>query len=239
MTNAQMDLGIAETDFNIISNVEVIDDSDRLMIGVPTLDNMFGGKGLMPGSIWTVCAPAGCGKTTLLLQTLDAIVHNNPDIEVGYVSGEESVEQIAYNARRINVKNVQVANISDTDKICDSVMNRFKVIAVDSFQCLTSKLVKGKAKTQLYSIARLVKAAKQSKCIVFNICHLTKDGKIKGDSTVIHAVDATLQIAKGDSEVYGHDEARIISVDKNRFGKTGETVLRMGSNGYDLTNTLK
>lgn len=239
MTTAQMDLGIQETGFNIISQVEVASDEDRVFTGVPALDTLFGGNGLMPGSITTVCAPAGCGKTTLLLQALDAIVLHNPEFEVGYVSGEESVEQIAYNAKRIGVKNVQVANMSDVDKICNTVLNRFKVIVVDSFQCLTSKLVKGKAKTQLYSISRLVQATKQSKCIVFNICHLTKDGKIKGDSTVIHAVDATMQISKGDIDVYGHDEARCISVDKNRFGKTGTVTLRMTGTGYDFSTTLK
>jgi predicted ATP-dependent serine protease len=68
---------------------------------------------------------------------------------------------------------------------------------------------------------------------------LTKDGKIKGDSGIIHAVDCTMQIYKGDPEKYGHDEARIIEVSKNRFGKTGEITLRMGERGYDFNNPIK
>ena len=240
MTNvAAMDLGIDETGFSIVNQVDTsVMDVERIQIGIPVLDSLFGDKGLMPSSVTTVCAPAGCGKTTLLLQMLDAIVLNNPDINVGYISGEEAVEQLAYNAKRIGVKHVQVANMSDVDKICDVVLTKFQVVVVDSFQCLTSKLVKGKAKTQLYSIARLTKAAKASRCIVFNICHLTKDGKIKGDSTVIHAVDATLQIYKGSTEDYGHDQARTIEVGKNRFGRTGQVTLRMTDRGYDFSTEI-
>lgn len=239
MTTAQMDLGLNETGFSIVSTIETgLMDGERVKIGIPTMDTLFGGLGLMPGMVITVCAPAGCGKTTLLLQMENSIVNENPDLEVGYISGEEDVSQLAYNAKRIGVKNVQVANMSDVDKICDVVMPKFKVIALDSFQCLSSKLVKGKAKTQLYAIARIVKAAKATGCIVFNICHLTKDGKIKGDSTVVHAVDATMQIFKGESEDYGHDQARIIKVEKNRFGRCGEVTLRMGDTGYDFNNTL-
>lgn len=239
MNTAQMDLGINETGFSIVGQIDTNTlDGERINIGISSIDALFGGNGLMAGSIVTCTACAGTGKTTFLLQMLDSIVLNNPDIEVGYISGEEDVTQLAYNAKRIGVKNVQVANMSDVDRICDVVMPKFKVIAIDSFQCLSSKLVKGKAKTQLYSIARIVKAAKATGCIVFIICHLTKDGKIKGDSTVIHAVDATMQISKGDPEVYGHNEARIINIDKNRFGKTGEAIFRMGSNGYDFTSIV-
>jgi hypothetical protein len=43
-----------------------------------------------------------------------------------------------------------------------------------------------------------------------------------------------MQIYKGSTEDYGHDEARIIEVSKNRFGRTGEIALRMGSKGYDF-----
>lgn len=232
---AIMDLGIEEKGFSIVGQIDTnAMEGDRILIGIPTMDELFGGKGLMPGSAITVCAPAGAGKTTLLLQVLDSIVNENPELEVGYISGEEDVTQLAYNAKRIGVKNVQVANMSDIDRICDTVMPKFQVIVIDSFQCLSSKLVKGKAKTQLYAIARIVKAAKATGCVVFNICHLTKDGKIKGDSTVIHAVDATMQIYKGEAEDYGHDQARIIKVEKNRFGRCGEVTLRMGDAGYDF-----
>jgi DNA repair protein RadA/Sms len=235
-----MDVGLNETAFAAVNTIDVGDrDADRFQVGIPKIDELFGSMGLMPGSIQTVCAPPGGGKTTLLLQILESISKTTSK-KVGYVSGEESIEQLAYNARRIGVKSVQVANMTDVDKICDVVMPKFNVIVIDSFQCLSSKLVKGKNKSQLYAISRLVKAAKLTDCVVFNICHLTKDGKIKGDATVIHAVDATIQIYKGSTEDYGHDQARIITVHKNRFGRTGEVTLRMQDNGYDFnTDCLK
>lgn len=235
-----MDVGLNETAFAAVNTIDVGDrDADRFLVGIPKIDDIFGGNGLMPGSIQTICSPPGAGKTTLLLQILESISKTTSK-KVGYVSGEESIEQLAYNARRIGVKSVQVANMTDVDKICDVVMPKFNVIVIDSFQCLSSKLVKGKNKSQLYAISRLVKAAKLTDCVVFNICHLTKDGKIKGDATVIHAVDATIQIYKGSTEDYGHDQARIITVHKNRFGRTGEVTLRMQDNGYDFnTDCLK
>ena len=235
---AAMDLGLNETAFAAVSTIDTDDmELSRFDIGIPALDKLMG-RGLMPSMVITICAPAGCGKTTFLLQVLESLVVNAQK-KVGYISGEEDVSQLAYNATRIGVTNVQVANMCDIDKICDTVMPKFDAIVLDSFQCMKSKLVKGKIKVQEYAIHKIVKAAKETRCVVFNICHLTKDGKLKGDSGVIHAVDCTMQIYKGDPETYGHDEARIIEVAKNRFGKTGEICLRMGGKGYDFANPIK
>lgn len=231
---AAMDLGLNETEFAAVSTIDTEDmELSRFNIGIPLIDNLLG-RGLMPSMVMTITAPAGCGKTTLLLQLLESVVKSTTK-KVGYISGEEDVSQLAYNATRIGVTNVQVANMCDVDKICDNVMPKFDVVVLDSFQCMKSRIVKGKLKVQEYAIHRIVKAAKETRCIVINICHLTKDGKLKGDSGVIHAVDCTIQISKGDTSIYGHDEARIIEVGKNRFGKTGELTLRMGERGYDFS----
>ena len=187
--SALMDLGLDQTKFAKVSNIDFGDrDASRFLIGIPTIDKLFGDKGVMPGTITIVSAGVGAGKTTFLLQVLESIALT-ANKRVGYVSGEEDVSQLAYNAHRIGVANVKVANMSDVDHICDSVLNKFDVIVIDSFQCLSSQVVKGKNKAQLYSIARLVKAVKATNCVVFIILHLTKDGKFKGDSTVGHAVD--------------------------------------------------
>jgi len=235
---ATMNIGLNETSFASIGTIDIGDmDISRFNIGIPLIDTLLG-RGLMPSMVCTVAAPAGCGKTTLLLQLLESISTVSKK-KVGYISGEEDISQLAYNAVRIGVTNVQVANMCNVDKICDEVLPKYDVIVIDSFQCLKSNLVKGVRKVQEYSINRIVKAAKETRCVVFNICHLTKDGKLKGDSGIMHSVDCTMQIYKGDPETYGHDEARIIEVAKNRFGKTGEIVLRMGSNGYDFTTNIK
>lgn len=233
-----MDLGLNETSFASVGTIDTEDmELSRFSIGIPALDNLMG-RGLMPSMVITITAPAGGGKTTFLLQVLESLVVNSQK-KVGYISGEEDVSQLAYNAVRVGVTNVQVANMCNIDKICDTVFPKFDVVVLDSFQCMKSNLVKGKIKVQEYAIHKIVKAAKETRCVVFNICHLTKDGKLKGDSGVIHAVDCTMQIYKGDPETYGHDEARIIEVAKNRFGKTGEICLRMGGKGYDFANPIK
>jgi DNA repair protein RadA/Sms len=221
-----MDLGLNETGFTSVGSIDVEDmDMGRFDIGIPSIDTLFG-RGLMPSMVVTVCSAAGTGKTTLLLQLLESISTRSHK-RVGYISGEEDISQLAYNAVRIGVTNVQVANMNNIDKICDN-FNKFDVVVIDSFQCLSSKLVKGVRKVQEYSINKIVKAAKESRCVVFIICHLTKDGKFKGDSGVIHAVDCTMHIHKGDND------DRTIEVSKNRFGRTGEVTLKMGPTGYDF-----
>lgn len=234
---AAMELGFKSTGFDQLQNIIIPEAyNNRFSTGIDCIDELFGGS-LMPGSTTIIGASPGVGKTTLLMQLFQSL-KTNSDKHCGYISGEESIHQLAFNAKRLNVKNVVVANMNDVDHICDHFPN-FDVVAIDSFQCLTTKQVKGKTKTQQYAITKIVNTAQRTGTKVFVICHYTKDGKIKGDATVLHAPDCLVNLYKGDPEKYGSHSVRIIEVEKNRFGKTGQLALSMESSGYNFENPLE
>ena len=106
----------------------------RLKCGIQEFDSMFG-SGLLPGSSLTFTGQAGSGKTTALLQYMEALAGNG--YNVGYASGEENKYQLAFTCKRLNVKSVNVANETDIDTLAAS-MEDFDVLVVDSFQALTT-----------------------------------------------------------------------------------------------------
>ena len=57
------------TELTKVSDIEIPDVFNRRMrTNVEAVDKIFGGEGILPGMAFTVAAPPGCGKTTLLLQ---------------------------------------------------------------------------------------------------------------------------------------------------------------------------
>ncbi len=77
---------------------EVSRESDvRAETGIGELDRVLGG-GLVAGSVVLLGGDPGIGKSTLLLQAADALSRERT---VLYVSGEESVRQVASRAERL------------------------------------------------------------------------------------------------------------------------------------------
>ncbi|MDP6674434.1 MAG: ATPase domain-containing protein, partial [Gammaproteobacteria bacterium] len=71
----------------------------RRTTGMVELDRALGG-GLVAGSVTLLGGDPGIGKSTLLLQ---ACVSCSADTTMLYVSGEESLQQIAMRARRLGL----------------------------------------------------------------------------------------------------------------------------------------
>ena len=94
---------------------EVVTDrpAARLATGIGEFDRVLGG-GLVPGQVCLCSGPPGSGKSTLLLAVADSVARplQRP---VLYVSGEESVEQIALRAQRIGSTSTHVLLADDTD----------------------------------------------------------------------------------------------------------------------------
>ena len=229
-------IGLTETDFQTVSEIKIPDVFYRKFgTGLPVIDAIVGQDGFLPGGVFTLTAIAGCGKTTLLLQVMDSLAKTGK--RVGYISGEESIYQLAFTCKRLGVTKVQIANKTDVDRICEAMSN-FDMIVVDSFQMLTTNAVNGAKKVEDYAIRRLTKYAKINECTTGIICHLTKDGKLKGSTNIPHLVDMNMEIWKGDPEVYNTSAARIIRVSKNRFGQTGSVVLAMREKGYNFMEPI-
>ena len=77
----------------------VVDRDVRLDSGLSELNRVLGG-GLVDGSVVLIGGDPGIGKSTLLLQ---ALAHLSVDHAVLYVTGEESLQQVAMRATRLQL----------------------------------------------------------------------------------------------------------------------------------------
>jgi predicted ATP-dependent serine protease len=224
-----MKLKIESTKFVKVSNIQIPEIFFRRMkSGVEELDAVFG-EGILPGSAFTITAAAGTGKTTFLLQVMEALANNG--YEVGYASGEENQYQLAYTCKRLNVSSVCIANETDIDTLAEATKD-LDILVIDSFQALTSEKQMNSAEQDRYAVTTLLQAAKKNECALFFVMHLTKDGKLKGNTLIPHAVDVNIQIMM-DPE--GDEQARIISTYKNRFGPCQDYQATMTSRGFEVS----
>lgn len=230
-----MNLDIDTTSFKKVSSIKVPDIFNRrLKSGIDKVDSMLGG-GFLPGSSFTLCAPAGCGKTTLMLQTLDSMVKQG--YRVAYASGEESIFQLAHTCSRLKVQNVEIANETDVETLVD-VMKDYDILIVDSFQALTTKKARGFRAVEKHAVQSLVKGAKDHECVLGLIMHLTKSGELKGSTIVPHTVDMNIKV--GPMPDTDDETARLVYIDgKNRFGPLGDFEATLGYNGYDFNASVK
>jgi len=212
--------------FTRIGDIEIPDSFfNRLKTNESEIDDIFG-DGILPGSTATIISDPGVGKTILCLTILEKLTLQN--YRVGYTSGEEDINQIAYNVRRLGIEQLQTATITDIDEIADA-MQHFDVLVIDSFQCLTTKKDLNSREKVQYFANTIVKKAKQHKCSVFVIVQKTSSGEIKGGTTLPFAVDINIRISKN-TDI--SEEFRVLEVYKNRFGQTGKYEMEMTQSGY-------
>ncbi len=87
-----------------------LEEQPRFSSGVSEFDRVLGG-GLVPGSAILVGGHPGAGKSTLLLQTMCHLSHL---LDALYVTGEESLQQVALRARRLGLKAESLKMFSET-----------------------------------------------------------------------------------------------------------------------------
>lgn len=195
-------------------------DESRITTGMRELDRVLGG-GIVRGSLVLVGGDPGIGKSTILLQMCRNLVHR--DVEVLYVSGEESLSQIKMRAERIGAfdKDLLLLCDNDMDNISEVITKgKAGVVIIDSIQTMVVEEV-GSAPgtvTQVREVtARLMQLAKQQNIAVFIVGHVTKEGNVAGPRTLEHMVDSVLYF-EGDR----NNGFRILRGVKNRFGSTNE-----------------
>ena len=199
----------------------------RFKTGVVDLDLALGGEGFLPGQTFTLAGEPGAGKTTLLLQTLELLQESGK--KSAYISGEESIYQVAFAARRLGIKNLSIANMTVIEDIFEAVeANGFEIVVLDSLPSLETRGgLEGKRKEE-YLATYITEMAKKLEVVVGVILHITKQGKYKGSTLIPHSVDANMML-----RVHAEDDSiREIEVTKNRFGRTGVTAFPMGETGF-------
>ena len=194
-------------------------ESTRLSTGIAELDRVLGG-GLVDGAVVLVGGDPGIGKSTLLLQ---AVVKMAPAVSSLYVTGEESLSQVAGRAARLGLPSTGVQALAEThiDRIIDQATTlKPRVLVIDSIQTIwTDELTAapGSVSQVRESAARLVRFAKESGIAVFLVGHVTKEGGIAGPRVLEHMVDAVLYF-EGESG----GRLRLLRAFKNRFGAINE-----------------
>jgi len=190
----------------------------RLPTGIGEVDRVLGG-GLVAGQVCLCSGPPGSGKSTLLLAVADSVARRTGR-PVLYVSGEESVEQIALRAERIGADSPQLLLADDTDlaAVLGHVEAALEValVIVDSVQTIASADVEGRAGgvTQTMEVAQvLTRVAKSRGIPLFLVGQVTKDSTVAGPRALEHIVDTTLSL---DGEK--HSSLRVLRTVKNRFG---------------------
>jgi DNA repair protein RadA/Sms len=225
-----MNIHTQETKFQKSNSVNIPDSFyNRVKTGVDKIDKVFGG-GLIPGSVLTITGTPGVSKTTFLLTVLSLI--DSDDCPTAYATGEESVQQLAFNCNRIGVTNIDIAHIKTVADIVDA-MSKYKVIVIDSLQSL--KQEKGMKKMEFLQYAQdtIISQAKEKGCVVFIVLHITTSGLPKGGTTIIHAVDVNIKMTVDPI----NNKHRIVDNYKNRFGSTGKHVFTLTPTGFDMTDS--
>lgn len=191
----------------------------RIETLLPELDRVLGG-GLVSGSVILVGGDPGIGKSTLLLQ---ALAHLSLHYPVLYVTGEESLQQVAQRAKRLELKTDKISLLAETqiEQILSlSAQTKPKIMVIDSIQTVFTELFSsapGSVGQVRESAAQLVRFAKQTQTILFLVGHVTKDGAIAGPRILEHIVDTVLYFEGEQDSRY-----RIVRAIKNRFGAVNE-----------------
>ena len=201
----------------------------RVSTGIGELDRVLGG-GLVEGAVVLVGGDPGIGKSTLLLQALAKMAAQLPAL---YVTGEESLAQVAGRAVRLDLPLDNLQALAETG--IESILKHAsaaqpKLIVADSVQTLwteTLTAAPGSVSQVRESAARLVRYAKETGTAVFLVGHVTKEGGIAGPRVLEHMVDAVLYF-EGESG----SRFRVLRAFKNRFGAVNELgVFAMGDKG--------
>ncbi|MDT8880574.1 DNA repair protein RadA [Halomonas saccharevitans] len=205
---------------------EVVDLGSVDLSEVPRLSSTFEefdrvlGGGLVPGSAVLLGGHPGAGKSTLLLQTACKLAQERSSI---YVTGEESLSQVAMRAHRLQLPTQGLKMLAETS--VETILGvaereRPEVLIIDSIQTMHLEDIAsapGGVAQVRESAAALTRFAKQSNTVLLLVGHVTKDGSLAGPKVLEHMIDASLLLEGGADSRF-----RTLRGQKNRFGAVNE-----------------
>jgi DNA repair protein RadA len=182
-------------------------------------DRVLGG-GFVPGSVVLVGGHPGAGKSTLLLQSLCRLSQSHKAL---YVTGEESLQQVAMRAKRLGLPMDRLQVLAETN--VESIVALAQqvgpgVMVVDSIQVVHLSDITsapGSVSQVRECAAVLTRFAKQSGTVLILVGHVTKEGALAGPKVLEHIIDCSIMLEGG------HDSRfRTLRGHKNRFGAVNE-----------------
>jgi len=193
----------------------------RELTGVGELDRVLGG-GLAYGSVTLLGGDPGIGKSTLLLQLMFRLANKS---KVLYVTGEESVQQVALRSKRLslstNIPNLRLlAEIKMETILARIAEEKPRFVVIDSIQTVYSEILQsapGSVAQVRECASMLTRLAKHQGITIIMVGHVTKDGSIAGPRVLEHIVDSVLYF-----EGEQHSNFRMLRSVKNRFGAVNE-----------------
>jgi DNA repair protein RadA/Sms len=184
----------------------------RLNTGLAALDSALGG-GFVPGSATLLSGERGVGKSTLALRLAAAILRTL------YIASEETREQVEYRMTRtaLDAAGVPVLVTRDPEEILKWSRD-YDLLLVDSVH----RLEMPTAASEL-----LIDHVKETGKSLVCVAHLTKDGTVRGPSTMSYLYDVEIELERID------ESARALTTLKNRWGPEGSWPLRLTVRGWE------
>lgn len=219
-TGAQNALGFAGATAEIkkLAEVEALQ-TPRIGSGFAELDRVLGG-GFVPGSVVLIGGDPGAGKSTLLLQACTKLAAKQG---VLYVTGEESLQQLALRAQRLKLPmdGLSVAAETRAEVIAGHIAEqRPQVVVLDSVQVLQMDGIDstpGSVTQVRETAAFFTRLAKQQDVVIILVGHITKEGGLAGPKVLEHMIDCFMMLDSPAGSRY-----RTLRGHKNRFGAVNE-----------------
>lgn len=191
----------------------------RFSSGFNELDRVLGG-GIVPGSAILIGGHPGAGKSTLLLQVMCGLAQSMPTL---YVTGEESLQQVAMRAKRLNLPmdNLQMLSETSVEQICVTADQlKPKIMVIDSIQVMHLADIQsspGSVSQVRECASYLTRYAKMNQVAIIMVGHVTKDGTLAGPKVLEHCIDCSI-LLEGEAD----SRFRTLRSQKNRFGAVNE-----------------
>lgn len=210
--------GATEGKVSALSDIDLTE-LPRFSSGLAEFDRVLGG-GFVPGSVVLIGGNPGAGKSTVLLQTMCTLAEQ---FDTLYVTGEESLQQVAMRAKRLFLPTDKLKMLSATDVeqiVMTAGQHTPKIMVIDSIQVMHHADISsapGSVSQVREAAAYLTRFAKQSGTVLILVGHVTKDGSLAGPKVLEHMIDCSIMLEGS------HDSRfRTLRGNKNRFGAVNE-----------------